>query len=128
MHIHAAKAIADDASISGSSLAEKLAFKAKPNRTIFETILASHLPHEEKSRARLAQEAFVIIEAGAETTSRTLAYATYYILTDKVVYSRLMQELRIAIPDASIVANVAVLEQLPWLVGRSRKLLPSKSC
>lgn len=63
-----------------------------------------------------------------ETTGRTLAYATYYILTDKVVCSRFIQELRIAIPDASIVANVPVLEQLPWLVGRSKKLLPSKSC
>ena len=120
MHVHAAKAIALHESNSRNSLGEKLASEARPHRTIFNTILSSYLPHEEKSRARLAHEAFVIIEVGVETTSRTLAHATYVILMDKVVYSRLMQELRIAVPDASILPNLSVLEQLPWLVGRSK--------
>ncbi|MCJ1395080.1 hypothetical protein MMC18_007961 [Xylographa bjoerkii] len=121
MYVHSARAIEQQSGIGTSSLekisSEKVELGNRPYRTVFETILSSYMPAAEKSVGRLAHEAFVIIEAGAETTSRTLGSATYHVLSNQHVYDRLMKELRIAIPDASKIAKVVDLEQLPWLTA-----------
>ncbi|KAK2630516.1 hypothetical protein QTJ16_001336 [Diplocarpon rosae] len=83
--------------------------------TVFHGIYQSSLPMEEKSLSRLSQEGLVMIVAGSESTARTLMLATYYLLTTPSALANLKKELYEAMPDASIVPSVKVLEGLPWL-------------
>lgn len=63
------------------------------NRTIFHEILDSKLPPEEKTIARLGDEASVTLAAGTLTTSWTLSVALYYLLTTPSVLQKLKTEL-----------------------------------
>jgi cytochrome P450 len=62
-------------------------------RTIFHEILNSKLPPEEKTLARLGDEASVTLAAGTLTTSWTLSIALYYLLTLPEVLQKLKTEL-----------------------------------
>jgi cytochrome P450 len=62
-------------------------------RTIFHEILNSKLPPEEKTLARLGDEASVTVAAGTLTTSWTLSVALYYLLTSPPVLKNLKTEL-----------------------------------
>ena len=86
-------------------------------KTIIHTLLQSDLPPFEKSDFRISEEAQLIVGAGIETTAWTLCVATYYILADSDIHSRLRAELRKAIPDISApdAFNYRMLESLPYL-------------
>jgi cytochrome P450 len=90
---------------------------ASQYRTIFHEILDSKLPPEEKTIARLGDEAGVAISAGTLTTSWTLSLAVYYLLTTPSVLQKLKVELEAAIPDASVHPNLTVIENLPYLTA-----------
>jgi cytochrome P450 len=62
-------------------------------RTIFHEILNSKLPPEEKTLARLGDEASVTLAAGTLTTSWTLSVAIYYLLTSPSILKNLKTEL-----------------------------------
>jgi cytochrome P450 len=62
-------------------------------RTIFHEILNSKLPPEEKTIARLGDEAGVTLAAGTLTTSWTLSIALYYLLTMPSILQNLKTEL-----------------------------------
>lgn len=85
--------------------------------TVFQSILSSQLPDEEKRRDRLAQDGFIIIVAGSDTISKILTSATFHILDNKSALLRLQQELREAIPDPKVDVDSRYLEKLPWLVS-----------
>ena len=86
--------------------------------TIFHEILSSDLPASEKHAKRLGEEGFVVIAAGGETTGRTLAVATYFILSNPRILSTLKLELRNAMPLPYDKPKLKDLEQLPWLVSQ----------
>ena len=65
---------------------------------------------------RLAQEGFVMLAAGGETTSRVLSTAFFHILSNPHVLRRLQEELMAVIPDATRLPSVKVLEDLIYLV------------
>lgn len=91
---------------------------SRSTSTIFSSILSSKLPPEEKRKGRLAQEGFVIVVAGGETTARVLTAATFHLLANKHnVLPKLREELLLAMPDQGARPNVKTLEQLPWLVS-----------
>ena len=85
-------------------------------RTVFHDILDAKLPDEEKSARRLMDEEIVLVGAGAETTGRTLAVLTWFLLFDQDVYQKLTSELRTALPTPDTPTTSANLEQLPYLV------------
>jgi len=89
--------------------------KSTSHRTIFEELVDSRLPPEEKSHRRLADEAQVIISGGVETTAWTLSVAIFYIASDPTIQKRLQEELLGAFPDKAIIANVTEYEKLPYL-------------
>ena len=62
-------------------------------RTIFHEILDSKLPPEEKTVARLGDEATTTLAAGVITTAWTLSVALYYLLTSPSVLEKLKTEL-----------------------------------
>ena len=85
---------------------------------IFRTILASKLPEAEKQQERMAQEGFVVIAAGGETTSRVLTNATYYVLANKQsVLPRLQEELNSIMPTKGTKPDLDSLEELQWLTA-----------
>ena len=86
-------------------------------RTIFEEILSSRLPLEEKSIDRLSQEGVITISAGSETVGRTLTCGTFHLLDNPDALRSLKKELLEVMPDASVVPNINDLEQLPFLVS-----------
>jgi cytochrome P450 len=89
-------------------------------RTIFETLLQSDLPEEEKSFDRLWQESLLVVGAGADTTANVCAHLTFHLLSNPDKLARLRKELEDAIPDPYEPAQLIIVEQLPYLVGHSR--------
>ena len=85
-------------------------------QTVFQTILSSTLPDEEKRVKRMAQEGFIIIVAGSDTISRILTAATFHLLANQGMLERLERELREAMPDPTQNVEIRKLEGLPWLV------------
>lgn len=66
--------------------------QARP-KTIFHGIMQADLPPAEKTADRLADEAFVLLVAGAETTARTLCVILCHLLSSPPVLTRLRAEL-----------------------------------
>ena len=93
----------------------------KANGNIFETLLNSDLPPEERSGERLVEDAQIIVGAGSTTTSSALALATYYIITDPAILNKLMTELKTAMPDTHQhhhpVLPLIELEKFPYLTA-----------
>lgn len=102
--------------------------KSPKSISIFESILASKgLSAKEKETDRLAQEGFVVLVAGGETTARVLTTATYHLLASKgSAVQKLKEELATIMVEPDTQVPVKVLEQLPWLVC-SLPLLPAQS-
>ena len=93
--------------------------RQRSHENIFHTLLHSKsLSAEEKEADRIAQEAFVVIVAGGETTARVLTTATFHLLDNRnTALKKLQQELDGVFEAAETTAPLKILEQLPWLVG-----------
>ncbi|KAI0011562.1 cytochrome P450 [Xylariaceae sp. FL0662B] len=85
--------------------------------TVFHAMLDGEVPREEKSVARLIEEAHTLNGAGTMTTANALEATFYYLLTDTDSLGRLRRELETAIPDPDAVPSTAELEQLPFLAA-----------
>ncbi|KAJ8133061.1 hypothetical protein O1611_g559 [Lasiodiplodia mahajangana] len=94
-------------------------------KMLFQNILSSKsLPDADKSPGRMSQEAFEVIMAGVETTSRSLTAATYYVLSKpESVLLRLQEELRDAVPEPDSRIPLKQLETLPWLTAVIKEAL-----
>lgn len=86
-------------------------------RTIFMEILDSNLPPQEKSVGRLNAEAFLVLGAGTDPTTRNLTVTIYYLLSDKSVLKRVRDELKTTMPRPDSAVTVADLEALPFFVS-----------
>ena len=58
-----------------------------------------------------------IIGAGTTTSSRVLSVATYHLIVNSRILTKLKTELKSAIPDPSASTPLEVLENLPYLVA-----------
>jgi cytochrome P450 len=83
-------------------------------RTIFQEILDSKLPPEDKTQQRLADEAQIVVGGGVETTAFALTIAAFHIIHNVAVYKRLHQELVSAFPNGADL-DLVKLEKLPYL-------------
>ncbi|PPJ54832.1 hypothetical protein CBER1_07844 [Cercospora berteroae] len=86
-------------------------------KTVFEQLLSSDLPEEEKSYDRLWQEASSLMGAGTETVANMLSYTFVQLLSNPNSLSKLRQELETCIPDPSLASfpTWTELEQFPYL-------------
>lgn len=90
-------------------------------KTIFHGIMQADLPSAEKTADRLADEAFVLLVAGAETTARTLCVILCHLLSSPSVLARLREELDPVMKEAAVRGGQGhlppsrVLEELPLL-------------
>lgn len=88
----------------------------KAENTIFQELLDSDLPEEEKTADRLQDEAQTVVGGGSETTAKALSNITFYLLQDKKKLDRLREELRSVKPSSNGQFLLQELEQLPYLV------------
>ncbi|KAE8552457.1 hypothetical protein TMatcc_002504 [Talaromyces marneffei ATCC 18224] len=90
---------------------------SKAPGTIFQALLDSDLPPEEKSADRLQDEAQTLVGAGSETTAKTLTIATFYLLQNKSMLEKLHEELsRINLKSPDSAQNVlSEVERLPYM-------------
>lgn len=92
-------------------------------KTIFHGIMQADLPPAEKTADRLADEAFVLLVAGAETTARTLCVILCHLLSSPSVLARLRAELDPVMKEAAAGGQAQqpqlppsrILEELPLL-------------
>ncbi|KAH0383204.1 MFS general substrate transporter, partial [Aureobasidium melanogenum] len=82
--------------------------------TIFEGILNSSLPGEDKTNTRLAAEAQLVVFAGEGTTAYTLMAAVYELLANPTELHKLREELIQAIPDADEIPSFSQIDNLPY--------------
>jgi cytochrome P450 len=84
------------------------------NKTIFQEILGSKLPPEDKTLQRLEDEAQIVIGGGVETTAFALAIAAFHIIDKPEIYERLHADLVKAFPNRATL-ELQPLEQMPYL-------------
>ena len=86
--------------------------------TIFHELLNGDQPESEKTDARLADEAQLIVAAGLVTTSRALTVGSYHLIANPEIVSKLRNELKNAgVGDKSESFDWHKLEALPYLNG-----------
>ncbi|KAF1994629.1 cytochrome P450 [Amniculicola lignicola CBS 123094] len=104
----------DQWELIGRTLSGEEIKKNDAQRTIFQEILDSKLPAEDKSHRRLADEAQIVIGGGVETTAFTLSIASFHIINSPRIYDRLHAELVKALPNRTSL-DLFELERLPYL-------------
>lgn len=89
----------------------------KPNPSVFEGLLTSSLPPQEKTLERLVREGMALIIAGSEATAQTLSITTYHLLANADKLAKLRAELEHTMPNPSAIPPLAQLETSPYLVA-----------
>ncbi|KAJ2994637.1 hypothetical protein NUW58_g1501 [Xylaria curta] len=102
--------------------------KGSPNpdrakSTIFEGILSSKVPEEEKENGRLAHEAQLVVFAGQGTTAYTLSAALYQLLANPRILKKVKEELAQAIPQAGQIPTYNQIEVLPYFNAMMQEVL-----
>ena len=77
--------------------------------------VSNNLPHREKTAQHLHDTVNMLLAAGFETTGFTLTTATYHILANSAILSRLRQELHSGIPCPDHIPSWQALSRFPYL-------------
>lgn len=102
-------------------MAANAAGKRRDN-TIFQTILDSNLPANEKDVDRLQQEARLVVGAGSETTARALSVNSFFLFRDPVRLQKVRDEIRTLPRDEDGFYKLMDLEKLPYFVSWKEKV------
>ncbi|KAL9065064.1 MAG: hypothetical protein Q9161_008483 [Pseudevernia consocians] len=87
------------------------------HKNIFEELIDSDLPLQEKTVERLTEEGFVLLLAGTDITSQTLSHIVYHLLDNEDVLSKLQLELEEAVPGPNFPLSWRELEKLPYMTA-----------
>jgi cytochrome P450 len=87
--------------------------------TIFHSLRDSDLAPSEKDLHRLSDEGEILMAAGSETTAKTLAMTSFYIMSNPPILKRMREELKTVMPTSTSTVKWTALEQLPYLVSSS---------
>ena len=87
--------------------------------TIFHELLSPAHGQQAPSYVSLRDEALLLVFAGTDTTSNTLAVGTTHILGNPTIHTKLVEELIAVWPDLHAKPRYEVLESLPYLVSIS---------
>ena len=112
------------------------------NHTMFDQILSSNLPPEEKTPARLVQEGTLVMVGATLSTAWSMSVATFCLIKHPTALKKVKDELTKAFPGGpDTIQDLVVLEHLPYLsavlneslrigIGvshRSARISPNKS-
>ncbi|KAK8108717.1 Cytochrome P450 monooxygenase sdnE [Apiospora sp. TS-2023a] len=101
--------------LSGSDGKEEM--KKAEGVSIFQSLLDSDLPPEEKTANRLEAEALIVLGAGTETTAKSLAMISFYVNEDPAKRQRLRDEIATVGTEPDGTFSLAKLEKLPYLTA-----------
>ncbi|TVY80571.1 Cyrochrome P450 monooxygenase [Lachnellula suecica] len=87
----------------------------RQDKNIFQSLLDSSLPAEEKTVERLRQEAQLVVGAGSDTVANVLTVTTFHLLANAEKLAKLVQELEKAMLDPKTPAKLGDVENLPYL-------------
>ncbi|GAP91979.1 putative cytochrome p450 [Rosellinia necatrix] len=82
--------------------------------TIFESILSSNLPDNEKTDTRMAHDAQLIILAGESTTGHTLCAILFELLSHPYIYKMVKDEISQTILGEDSIASYIDVQNLPY--------------
>ncbi|OAP62019.1 hypothetical protein AYL99_04222 [Fonsecaea erecta] len=102
--------------LSKQSYKERLAKGTEPN-DIFTHILAGDKDGVKTREADVEADAPILIIAGSDTSSITSTFIFYFITKDKLVYSRLRDEIDNALKGKSISSDLLAPDKCPYLNG-----------
>lgn len=111
-----------DAHPTDESGVPKKSRRPSTSQTLLQNILNSNLPEEEKELERVSAEAMEIFSAGSITTSKSAAILMYNIIAHPEIHAELAKELKESMPNPMVMADLEVLETLPWLVSHALRL------
>ncbi len=95
-----------------------------PHPTLFHEILFSQLPESDKSVSRLKDEAAIVVAAGTLTTSWALSVATYHLLADPEILTKLKIALKSAVPNRDVQPIPLIdLENCQYLVAVTKEAI-----
>jgi Cytochrome P450 len=87
-------------------------------KTIFNELLESDLPPEEKLHSRLWQEGLVVVGVGSDATAFTLTVIHFWLLEKPQLLRKLKTELESVMPDKFEPPQLSAVEKLPYMVSR----------
>ncbi|KAI0084581.1 cytochrome P450 [Irpex rosettiformis] len=96
-------------------LAHPEVLESAPHPTIFHELVSGENGRQIPPKLELEDEAFLMVFAGTDTSSSTLAVATVYILQNPQVHARLKEELLKVWPNLQDIPRYEDLESLPYL-------------
>ncbi|KAJ5653763.1 Benzoate 4-monooxygenase cytochrome P450 [Penicillium lividum] len=96
---------------------EEIDGSEKPQNSVFEAMVAPHVPENEKTVDRLVDESALLLGAGTETTARSLAVSMFHVINDKNIGNKLREELKTVLEKPTSKATWTELEHLPYLTG-----------
>lgn len=111
-----ATAVLDMQDVVGKQSTQNKSAKKNARKTIFDALSDPNVPAQERSPRRLEDEGLIVVVAGTETTARTLTLASFHLYQNKVLLSKLREELRTVMPTPTTETSWSQLEQLPYLV------------
>ncbi|PNS16982.1 Isotrichodermin C-15 hydroxylase [Sphaceloma murrayae] len=118
-HVHAQiKRLLDDRSV-----APQKREVTSQSRTVFEAVLDSDLPSDQKTLQRVADEALVMVVAGGETTAASVTSLLFHLLDNPTVLRQVQVELDTVMPDPAVLADWTTLEKLPHLHAAIKETL-----
>jgi hypothetical protein len=89
-----------------------------PSHTMFDQILASNLPPEEKSFRRLVQEGGLMVGAATVSTAWSLTVTAYLLVAHPFALKKIKDEMATAFPGGpSTMHNLVAIEHLPYLAA-----------
>ncbi|RAL03516.1 cytochrome P450 [Aspergillus ibericus CBS 121593] len=93
--------------------------KTASNRkgAILDALSGPNIPEHLRTPERLMNEGHSLSIAGTETTARSLAVGSYYLLTIEHVRTKLREELKSLMPTPETRVTWAELEKLPYMCG-----------
>ncbi|KAI0179038.1 cytochrome P450 [Hypoxylon sp. FL1284] len=91
--------------------------------TIFEGVMNSKLPDEEKTNPRLAHEAQLVVFAGQGTTAYTLGAALYELLANPDELAKVKAELATVIEKPGDIPSFSQIETLPYFNAMMQEVL-----
>lgn len=98
-------------------LADPSSLEHVEHETIYHHLLNTENGREPPTRKSLLDEGGVLIAAGSDSVGNACSVGIFHVLSNPLIYKRLVKELKEAWPEKDAPMGVQVLEKLPYLVS-----------
>lgn len=104
-------------------LADPSSLEHVEHETIYHHLLNTENGREPPTRKSLLDEGGVLIAAGSDSVGNACSVGIFHVLSNPLIYKRLVKELKEAWPEKDAPMGVQVLEKLPYLTAVIKEAL-----